>query len=128
MRAIHRDDVARISYYFKDLEDPRSTISRRHLLGDIMVICVCAVIAGADGPTAIGTWARANQDWLKELLPLPHGIPSHDVIGRVLAWLKPEAFQPCFQGWLDDLQARGEHTATASDAPPKHIAIDGKAL
>jgi hypothetical protein len=43
---------------FRDLEDPRSSINRRHLLGDLIVISIMAVIASADGPTAIGTWQR----------------------------------------------------------------------
>ena len=48
------DDVVSIRDFFGDLEDPRSAINRKHLLGDLIVISVCAVIAGADGPKAIG--------------------------------------------------------------------------
>jgi len=81
------------------LEDPRVNINRRHLLGDLIVISSMAVIAGADGPLAIGTWAEKNQ-WLTKRLQLPHGIPSHDTIGRLLAALKPPAFQRCFQSWI----------------------------
>lgn len=40
---------------FKDLQAPRSPINRRHLLGDLIVISVMAVIAGSDGPLAIAT-------------------------------------------------------------------------
>jgi len=47
---------------FKSLEDPRSPINRKHLIQDLIVICVMAVVAGADGPTAIGTWAKHNED------------------------------------------------------------------
>lgn len=46
-----------------------------------MVICIMAVIAGADGLQAIGIWAQANQEWLIERLKLPGGIPSHDTLG-----------------------------------------------
>jgi predicted transposase YbfD/YdcC len=129
MPTLNADDVTRILDYFKDLEDPRSTVNRRHLLGDVIVICVAAVIAGCDGPTAIGSWAATNHLWLQENLRLPNGIPSHDVIGRVLALLKPAAFQPCFQGWLDSLQDRGDDATAAESATPREqIAIDGKAL
>ena len=51
-------EVESIQDYFRSLEDPRSTINRKHLLGDLIVICICAVIAGADGPKAIGIWRR----------------------------------------------------------------------
>ena len=85
---------------FADLPDPRSSINRIHLLEDIIVISILAVIAGADGPKAIGIWAAAHAQWLRNKLQLPGGIPSHDTIGRVLMALKPAAFQSCFQAWI----------------------------
>jgi hypothetical protein len=51
-----------------------------------------AVIAGADGPQAIGVWADNNKVWLKKHLRFPHGNPSHDTLGRLLGALKPLAF------------------------------------
>ena len=87
MFELYADDVVDIREYFKELKDPRSTINQKHLLGDLIVICVLAVIAGADGPNAIGIWANSHRDWLIRHLPLPGGIPSHDTIGRLLAAL-----------------------------------------
>jgi predicted transposase YbfD/YdcC len=58
-------------------------------------------------------------------LELPFGVPSHDTIGRLLAALKPQAFQNCFQRWI---AALGENANTDSGDAPDHIAIDGKAL
>ena len=107
---------------FSDLQDPRSTVNRTHLLGDIIVISIMAVIAGAEGPKGIGVWATSNEDWLRERLELPGGIPSHDTIGRVLMALKPASFQACFQRWLASLPSSAE----ASDVDV--VAIDGKAL
>jgi predicted transposase YbfD/YdcC len=126
MHQVQSEDVVSILEYFQELEDPRSTINRRHLLGDLIVICVLAVIAGADGPKAIGVWAAAHATWLKQYLELPSGIPSHDTFGRLLAMLKPQAFQRCFQAWIARL---GEVTDPKSgEALTDHIAIDGKAL
>jgi predicted transposase YbfD/YdcC len=123
------DDVGSILKCFDDLEDPRSTINRRHLLGDLVVISICAVIAGADGPKAIGVWAASNERWLRQHLELPHGIPSHDTIGRLLALLKPSAFQTCFQNWIRTLGV-DDNSSTSETTPTKQevIAIDGKAL
>ena len=104
MRELVEDDVSTILEYFEELEDPRSSINRKHLLGDLIVISVCGVIAGADGPNAIGVWAKSNREWLENHLELPHGIPSHDTIGRLLAALKPAAFQTCFQNWVSSLK------------------------
>lgn len=108
--------------HFQDLADPRSHINRRHIFGDLLVICIMAVIAGADGPCAIGTWAETNKEWLKKYLPLPSGIPSHDTLGRILSALKPLAFQACFQSWIQEIAPVGE----AGDL--NQIAIDGKVL
>ena len=129
MRQIVGDDVSTILEYFQELEDPRSSINRKHLLGDLIVISICAVIAGADGPNAIGVWAEANREWLQEHLELPNGIPSHDTIGRLLATLKPAAFQTCFQNWISFLCEQNDADASKETSQQQDvIAIDGKAL
>ena len=122
-----KEDVVSILEYFEELEDPRSTINRKHLLGDLIFISICSVIAGADGPKAIGVWAQANRTWLELHLELPNGVPSHDTICRLLATLKPEAFQSCFERWIKSLR---KHNDATSDkvASREVIAIDGKAL
>ena len=125
MREVDSNDVVSIREFFRDLEDPRSTVNRRHLLGDLIVICVFAVIGGANGPKAIGVWAQIQAEWLKQYLELPGGIPSHDTIGRLLAALKPRAFQSCFQSWLERMGATEEAN---DDDQKEHIAIDGKTL
>jgi len=124
------EDVVSIAVYFRELDDPRSTVNRKHLLGDLIVISICAVIAGADGPKAIGLWATSNESWLKERLQLPGGIPSHDTIGRMLAAIQPQAFQACFTQWIGSLQSAGTDDAEEVDATPmmEQIAVDGKAL
>ncbi len=104
---------------FADLPDPRSRVNRQHLLVDVVAISVCGVLAGADGPTAIFTWADCAQDWLKKYLELPAGIPSKDCIRRVLQGLQPEAFQRCFAAWLN---------ALVGPSGAKFLSIDGKTL
>ncbi len=123
MQVVTHEDTVSILEYFDDLEDPRSSINRQHLLGDLIVISVCGVLAGADGPKAIGVWARAHAEWLQQYLKLPHGIPSHDTIGRLLAALQPAAFQACFEQWIASLR-QGLDGGIADEV----IAIDGKAL
>jgi predicted transposase YbfD/YdcC len=118
-------DLVSIIDFFGDLEDPRSTINRRHLLTDLMVICVAAVVAGCDGPKAIGIWAKSKTQWCTEHLRLPAGIPSHDTIGRVLATLNPKSFQACFSAWIAHVQRNDQSTLTTTQ---EQIAIDGKAL
>lgn len=125
MLVLTSDDVVSIGEFFRDLEDPRSSINRKHLLGDLIVICICGVLGGADGPKAIGVWAESKADWLRRHLELPHGIPSHDTIGRLLALLKPAAFQSCFEKWITFLRNRD---SKGEGGLGEVIAIDGKAL
>ena len=45
MADIQFDHVDSILDEFRDLKDLRSHINRRHLLGDLIVICIMAVVA-----------------------------------------------------------------------------------
>ena len=44
---------------FAELPDPRSHVNQRHLLGDIIVISITAVIVGAEGPKRSACGPRA---------------------------------------------------------------------
>jgi len=96
--------------YFAELEDPRSSINRKHPLVSVVVISVMAVLAGCSGPTGIAEWAELKKDLLLNLLDLPHGIPGKDVFRRVLMSLNPGAFQACFTEWLEALRAKAAET------------------
>jgi predicted transposase YbfD/YdcC len=113
-------DVRTIASYFESLDDPRHSRNRKHLLVDIAVIAVCAIVCGCDGPTAIHRWAKHRQSWLAQYLALPNGIPSRDCIRRTLIVLKPEAFQHCFRAWISDA------IPTDADKPGRLVSIDGK--
>jgi predicted transposase YbfD/YdcC len=111
--------VRDIKHHFSDLPDLRLPINRQHLLVDIIVISICGVLAGAEGPAAIAAWADVNLEWLKQHLELPNGLPSHDTVGRVLERVNPLAFQKCFSLWLDSL---------IGDEKVRLLNIDGKTL
>ena len=111
-------NVETIGSYFQSLSDPRHLRNRKHLLVDVIVITICGMICGSDGPTAIHRWAKHRHDWLKQFLDLPEGIPSRDCIRRLLLALQPAAFQECFQHWLAD--------AVGTSSQGQLIRIDGK--
>ena len=116
--------VESIASYFQTLDDPRHTRNRKHLLVDIIVICVAAILCGCQGPTTIHRWATCRQDWLAQFLTLPNGIPSRDCIRRLLIALVPEAFQRGFQDWIAATVSKTLDPLTP--APKRLIAIDGK--
>jgi predicted transposase YbfD/YdcC len=108
-----------IPKYFRKLKDPRRRHRRLHLLQDIIVIALCAVIANSQDWQEIETFGRERQDWLKRFLKLPNGIPSHDTFERTFNRLDPQTFQACFRAWVQ---------AVSEALRIKHIAIDGKTL
>jgi hypothetical protein len=57
-------NVEAIGSYFESLSDPRHTRNRKHLLVDVVVITVCGMVCGCDGPTAIHRWASNRHEWL----------------------------------------------------------------
>jgi predicted transposase YbfD/YdcC len=110
---------ATLQEHFAELTDPRMDRGKLHLLLDILVIAICAVICGADTWVEMEAYGKAKYDWLKQFLVLPYGIPSHDTFARVLARLKPEELQRCFLNWI-----RTVSELTQGEV----VAIDGKTL
>jgi predicted transposase YbfD/YdcC len=108
-----------IPTFFARLKDPRRAHRRLHLLQDIIVIALCAAIAGAQDWQEIETFGRKRKDWLRRFLELPNGVPSHDTFERVFDRLQPRAFQACFREWV---------RAVSEALRIKHVAIDGKTL
>jgi predicted transposase YbfD/YdcC len=123
MADVRRTNLDEVVKYFQDLEDPRSTVNRRHPLASVLVIALLAVLAGAGGPTAIAAWAATKQDLLARVLDLPHGIPGKDVFRRVLMTLRPAVFQACFVNWLKSLRGAA---AAATGVEQPVFAVDGK--
>jgi hypothetical protein len=80
--------------HFSVIGDP---LKRRHKLIDIVIIAIAAVICGADGWVAVAASGRAKERWLRRFLDLPHGIPSHDTLGRVFYLLDPKVLEACFR-------------------------------
>jgi predicted transposase YbfD/YdcC len=111
--------VGSIKKHFRKLVDPRVVGRTDHLLVDILVMAICAVIANCNGWEDIALFAKKRESWFRRFLQLPNGIPSHYTFRRVFDQLNPRAFQQCLVNWVKEI----------SDlAGLKHIAIDGKTL
>ena len=103
---------------FANLTDPRLERTRRHELFEIVVVAVCATIAGSNSWTDMERFGNEKLAWLRTFLRLENGIPSHDTFGRVFSRLDPAKLAACIVQWLDDVGCE----------LGKHIAIDGKTL
>lgn len=100
------------------IKDPRRH-NIRHLLQDMLIIALCAMISGAESWTQVSEYGRSKQQWFSEFLALPNGIPSHDTFGRVFAMLESKDFESFFRQWVQDF---------AESITGNTVCIDGKTL
>lgn len=109
------------SHYFSGVKDPRRT-NRGHFLyplEEILFLCISAVLSGMDDWTSISMFGRSKLEWLRQYYPYRHGIPSHDVLGKVFAALDPESFSQAFSAWVASI---------AELTGGEVVAIDGKTI
>src|SRR4051795_3130741 len=74
---------------FSALEDPRQAAKVLYPLPEILLLLLCATLAGADDFAEMQLWGGENLAFLRRFLPYGHGIPSHDTLGGVTAALDP---------------------------------------
>jgi len=103
--------------YFAELRDPRIERNREHLLEEILLIAIAAVLSGAESWNDIADYGEDKRDWLQTFLILPGGIPSHDTFNRVFQALDPEEMERGFAAWVSSIAK-----LTAGEV----VAIDGK--
>lgn len=108
-----------LTKHFAHLADPRVERTKLHVLLDVVVIALCAVIAGAESWDDIALFGETKAAWFATFLALPNGIPSHDTFNRVFAALDPEQFHAGFASWMQ---------AVAAVVPAQVIALDGKTV
>jgi predicted transposase YbfD/YdcC len=102
--------------HFADLPDPRQRGKVVYPLDEVLLVCLLAVLAGAETFTAIAQFGKDKLDLLRRLRPFVNGTPDHDRLGEVFAALDAEQFQKCFVNWV----------SSVIGIPPEVVAIDGK--
>lgn len=102
---------------FSDLPDPRAANARHDLL-EVVFIALAAMLCGAEGCSDMAEFGEAKEPFLRQLLRLEHGIPSHDTFSRVFRLLDPQAFEAAFRQFM----------AGFAESLSGVVAIDGKAV
>jgi predicted transposase YbfD/YdcC len=102
--------------FFSDFPDPRQPGKVIYPLQEIFLLCLLAVLAGAETVVDIARFGQKKIELLRRFLPFKDGTPSHDQLGTILATLDATEFQRRFVAWVAKL------IGVSADV----IAIDGK--
>src|SRR5271166_4126640 len=112
------DETTVFLHYFKDMPDRRQPGKVMYPLDEVLLLCLLAVLAGAETFVDIARFGEKKLDLLRRFRPFRDGTPAHDHLGDILATLDAEQFQRCFVAWV------AAQTGTSAEV----IAIDGKTL
>jgi predicted transposase YbfD/YdcC len=102
--------------HFSALKDPRQRWRVLYPLPEVLLLVLCATLAGMEDFVEITLWGKERLEFLRRFLPYERGVPSHDTLGDVINALDPDLFKACFLAWVEGLR----------DEEPEIIAIDGK--
>jgi len=102
--------------HFKGLTDPRQQGKVTYPLDEILLLCLLAVLAGAETVVDIALFGCKKLELLRRFRRFKDGTPAHDHLGDILAVLDAEQFQRCFIAWV----------AALTGVPEGVVAIDGK--
>ena len=118
---IKKGDSIMMQKYFEGITDKRQPWKVKHNLLEIIVMTICAVIAGCEVWEDICDYCQVKEAWFREALgmKLENGIPSHDTIQRIWSMIEPEEFERCFCAWVE---------AVCQKKDGEIVSIDGKTL
>ena len=85
--------------HFRDLADPRQRGKVMYPLDEVLLLCLLAVLAGAETIVDIARFGEKKLELLRRFRLFKYGTPAHDHLGDILATLDAEQFQRCFVAW-----------------------------
>lgn len=102
--------------HFSKLEDPRVTNhNTRHKFIDILVLAFVANLCGCDDWEEVEAFCKIKIELFRNILELPHGIPSHDTFSRVFSMIDTYHFEEIFAEWMNDIFVKSKGEIIALD-------------
>ena len=68
--------------HFAELKDPRQLGKVVYTLNEVLLLCLLAVLAGAETFTDIALFGEKKLPLLRRFLPYSNGTPPHDRLGE----------------------------------------------
>jgi len=95
--------MEKILMYLDFAPEQRQLTKIRHKIKDVIALTFFAELSNAEKWEDIEVFGNEHEAFLREYLELPNGIPSHDTIQRVFAFLSPEFLQGFRDKWNEQL-------------------------
>ena len=94
------DDHIELLGSFGALDDTRQQAKVLYPLPEILLLCLCAVLGGADSWVEVALYGQQKLEFLRRFLPFAHGVPSHDHWGTCLrGWTRSSFRVVSSPGW-----------------------------
>lgn len=106
--------------YLKLVKDKRQEHKVMHKIYDIVMLVFLAKLSNADEWTEFELFGKLHEQFLRQYLELPNGIPSHDTIQRVFGMIDSHYLE-CFQKKFTEMMSSDE-----GGKIKRILGIDGK--
>ncbi len=111
-------NIQKLKEKISDISDPRRLYGNlRHKLEDIIIIGLLSTICLGEDFADMEEFGTEREDWLRNFLELPNGIPDSDTFRRVFERLNPDELFKYLSNWVNE-----------SREPGAVINIDGKTI
>lgn len=112
-------DIKKLQEGITEVKDPRRAWGNlRHKLEDILIIGLCSVICKGEDFEDMELFGKEREEWLKNFLELPHGIPDSDTFRRVFERVDPQELSKWLNKWLE----------TERKPSGRLVSVDGKTI
>jgi predicted transposase YbfD/YdcC len=96
-----KEEIAKVS-------DPRRKYGNlRHKLEDLIIIGLFSTLCLGEDFVDMEEFGKEREEWLRNFLELPNGIPDSDTFRRIFERLNPEELSKCLNNWIEEKRALG---------------------
>jgi hypothetical protein len=90
------------------VSDPRRKYGNlRHQLEDIIILGLFSTLCLGEDFADREEFGKEREEWLRNFLELPNGIPDSDTFRRIFERLNPEELSKCLNNWIEEKRSLG---------------------